>query len=178
MTRIEQGDVWLYVYRTGLLSAVGHDLRLSVRRFRLEYGDGEIEARFWPAFSRVDVAVDEDGELDEGALSASDRRKIRGNIETEILETKAHPEVRFEGGYERRDGEAFDVAGELEMVGVKESIRTRVHRESSEYRTELELTPSDWGIEPYTAMLGSLQVEDRVRIVLQVEEASQEAAEA
>lgn len=170
MMTIEQGDVWLYVYRTGLLSALGHDLRLSLRRFQIRYGDGEVGARFWPESIEVDGALQEDGSIDRGELSASDREEIKGNVEEDILETGAHPEIRFDGEYEESESGVYEVGGELEIVGVRESIRTTVRLDGDQFRTELEITPSDWGIEPYTALFGSLKVQDRLEIELRVGE--------
>jgi hypothetical protein len=174
MRMTDEGDVWLYVYRTGLLSALGHDLRLSVRRFQIRYGDGEVGARFWPESIEIDGSLREDGSIDEEELSASDRKEIKGNIEEDILETGAHPEIRFDGEYDERDSGVYEVAGELEIVGVRESIRTTVRRENEQFRTELEITPSDWGIEPYKALLGSLKVQDRLEIELRVDAGDEE----
>lgn len=167
METITDGDVSLYTYRTGLLRSVGHDLRLAVRRFEIEVGEDEISARFWPESIEVEGAM-VDGELDRSALSNSDRKKIKRNIRRDVLETDAYPEVRFDGSYESEEEGIYRIGGDLKIVGVQESLRMTVRQESGRYRGDVELTPSNWGIEPYSALMGSLKLEDRVRVELDV----------
>jgi hypothetical protein len=178
MPTIESGDVHLYTYRTGLLSAVGHDLRLSVGRFEISWDNGEVTGRFWPESIEVDGSV-EDGQLQPGEPKPSDKKKIYGNIQEDVLKSNRHPEIRFEGGYrevetEPGDETTYEVAGELEIRGVEEAIELRLHEQEGRFRAELELEPSRWGIEPYSALLGSLKLQDRVTVELDL---SSEAAE-
>ena len=168
METTTDGTIRVYTHRTGLLRAVGHDLSLRVDKFRIDYGDGEVRGRFWPGSITVEGAVD-DGELDRGALSDADRAKIKRNIERDVLRTSAHPEVRFEGEYERVEEGVWEVAGDLEIVGVRESVRTRLRERAGRWVADLELQPSRWGIEPYSALMGSLKLEDRVEVALEVE---------
>lgn len=163
MTEITDGDIHVFVYRTGLLSAVGHDLRLSMQRFRIEYGGGEVTGRFWPESFEVDGAV-EDGELEPDALSESDRSDICSNISEDVLETDRYPEIRVQGEYEERGDATWHVAGELEMVGVRERVATEVRRRDGRFQTAVELSPSRWGIEPYRALMGALKLKDHIRI--------------
>jgi len=163
MTECTDGNIQVYVYRTGLLSALGHDLRLSMHRFRVEYGEGRVSGRFWPESFRVDGAV-EDGELQPDALSESDRSDIHGNITTDVLETDRYPEIRFRGEYERRDGGTWRVAGDLEMVGARVPVEMEVRRRDGRFQAGVELSPSRWGIEPYRALMGALKLKDDIRI--------------
>lgn len=167
METLTDGDIWIYTYRTGLLKSVGHDLRLSLRDFEITHGDGEVSARFWTESIEVDGAIYE-GELDRGELSSKDRAKIKGNIRDDVLETDAYPEVRFEGRYEPQDDEVYEIGGELEIVGVTNDLRMEVRRDGGRFVGGVELAPSDWGIEPYKALMGSLRLEDRVRIEFEV----------
>lgn len=167
MPTIERGDVHVFVYRTGLLSAVGHDLRLSVGEFTIDYGDQEVEAVFDPSTFRVDGAV-RDGELRPDALSDSDRSKIIENVEEDVLEVDQHDRIAFEGSYEREDAGDGRVRGSLRLAGVRRELAVEVRHARGRFRADCELTPSRWGIEPYSALLGALKLRDYAEIQIDV----------
>ena len=172
MAETESGDIYLYTYRTGLLSAVGHDLRLSVDRFEVSWEEGEVTGRFWPDSISVDGAM-KDGQLQEGEPKESDKQKIYRNIQKDVLKSNRHPEIRFEGGYrevetEAGDDKTYEVAGDLEIRGVDEAIEVRLHERDGRFQADLEIEPTRWGIKPYSALLGSLKLQDRVTVELDV----------
>ncbi len=175
MHTLERGTCQIETYASGLLGRWGHDLQLSLDDFevRLE-PDGNVEATFWPASIRVDGAL-VDGEIDPSELSDSNRDEIRGNIRQDVLETDQHETIEFQGAWEPvPGGDAFDVQGELELVGTVEPLTTRVVREDGQCRADIGLTQSKWGIEPYSAMMGALKVEDRVQIHFEIPDISED----
>ena len=149
------GEVELFTFKRGVLSRVAHDLRLSVGEFELTERDGVVEGRFVVDSIGVD-GVMKRGRLDRRGLSAGDKEKIRGNIQREVLRSRAHPEVRLVG---RREG-AF--RGELTMRGVTREVGCDLEQRANGIFGSLELTPSRWGIEPFKALMGAIQLEDRV----------------
>jgi polyisoprenoid-binding protein YceI len=153
------------IQATGMLSRWGHDLRLSLDDFEIRVdAEGRVEATFDPESIRVEGALVE-GEIDPSELSDSDHEEIRGNIQRDVLETDDYEKARFEGTWEGVEGgDAFEVEGELELVGRREPLATRVSREEGRCRAEIGLTQSKWGIEPYSAMMGALKVEDRILV--------------
>ena len=153
--------IYVQVFKEGLLSRLGHDLRLSFRRFEVEVVDGKLTARFFPESLVVDGAMRR-GRLDTGALSDADRDKIHRAICREILFTQTHPEALLQADV-RDDPDGFRVEGNLTLVGARRSLPDIVvHRRGGRLQAELSLVPSRWGIKPYRALGGALRLQDKL----------------
>jgi polyisoprenoid-binding protein YceI len=65
------------------------------------------------------------------------------------------------------------VSGALEIRGRKAPVAFDLTVRDGLACGDVELTPSRWGIEPFTALLGAMAVQDRVvvRLAIPVEEA-------
>lgn len=161
-----QAECIVLTFKEGLLSKIAHDLEIRVERFQVKVDGTTIEATFDPTSLRV-VTARKDGRPNPGALSASDRAKIEGNIAGEVLETKRHPEVRFTGQAEISDRVA-QVRGELTLHGRTRAIDTKIARDGSRWVARLRLHQPDYGIKPYSAMLGTLKIQPDVEIELRI----------
>ncbi|MEZ4467655.1 MAG: YceI family protein [bacterium] len=156
MQSINSGNIHLYVFKEGLLSALGHDLRLAVREFRVELDEERVQGTFRVDSIRVD-GVMRDGRFDDGGLSPKQKREILDNISSKVLLTRKHPEIVLRG---RRVG--MKVTGDLAMVGRSNPIELTVTHAGGRFRGRVELQPMRWGIAPFSAMLGALKIQDRV----------------
>lgn len=149
----------VFTFKEGLLSAVAHDLEIEVGTFRVELSeDGtKATATFDARSLRVLDAV-VDGRRSPGTLSDRDKRKIEDNIVADVLSAKRHPEIRFEST------EITDTAvrGRLTMAGRTHDVRCR--RDGDVVTATLH--QPDWGIKPYSAMLGTLKLKPDVRVEL------------
>jgi hypothetical protein len=157
----------VFTEREGLLGAMGHDLELRVTRFSIE-GDAAartLAARF-DATSLVVVAALRDGAEDPAGLSESNRREIEGNIATYVLEAKRHPEVRFVARAIDSSDAGYRIRGILALHGVEREIEVPVRREEDRFVAEVRLHQPDFGIRPYSALLGALKVKPDVRVVV------------
>jgi hypothetical protein len=157
----------IFTEREGLLGAMGHDLKLRVARFSIE-GDAvarHLAARF-DAASLVVVAALRDGAEDPAALSESNRREIEGSIATYVLEAERHPEVRFVASAIDPSGPGYRLRGTLSLHGVEREIEVPVRREGERLVAEVRLHQPDFGIRPYSALLGALKVKPDVRVVV------------
>lgn len=155
----------IFTYKEGLLSAVAHDLELVVRSFEIDVADdrSSIQARFDPrSIEVVDAIVD--GERSPGTLSPRDKEKIRSNIVTEVIPVKKHPEVRFQSTEVREDEAGLTVSGRLELAGRTNDIVVKATREDGVAVGEVVLHQPDFGIKPYSAMLGTLKIKPDVRV--------------
>lgn len=151
----------IFTFKTGLLSAIAHDLEIDVERFEIEVAeDGSIEASFDATSLRVLDAV-VDGRPSPGTISAKDKKKIEANIVGDVLHPKKHPRVRF---VSTEVGES-KVRGRLELHGRSEEI-TLVR--TGEDEAEVTLHQPDFGIEPFSAMLGTLRIKPDIRIRLRL----------
>lgn len=151
-------------FKEGLLSAVAHDLCLKVERFSIEVGDDEsIAARFEPDSLRVEHAM-KDGRPDPSALSAKQRREIEGNIAKDVLHVRRHREITFRSTKVEGEGDQRRIEGTLRLHGTERSIRAVARREGGRWSAEVELDQPEFGIKPYSAMLGTLKIRPAVRV--------------
>jgi polyisoprenoid-binding protein YceI len=153
----------------GLLSALGHDHKIMVRRL-----SGTVDAD--PSdLASASVVL----EIEAGSLavvdddSAKDRDEIEKEMNEHVLDVAVHPTIRFDGRKVEStptvDGN-FDVvvAGELTLHGTQRRIRIpgrlEIREDSLRIRGAISLLQSDFGIEPTSAVGGTVKVADKVRI--------------
>lgn len=162
-------DCRVFTYKEGLLSAVAHDLELVVRAFEIELADdrSRISARFDPrSIEVVDAIVD--GRRAPGALSPRDKAKIQSNVVTEVIPVKKHPDVRFASREVREDESGFTVTGRLELAGRSKDIVVHAKREDGAAVADVVLHQPDFGIKPYSAMLGTLKIKPDIRVRIRI----------
>ncbi len=157
-------------FREGLLSRLGHDLKMVLDHFEIAVEDGKVTARVQPESLRVEGAV-EQGRLKVGAIDSADREKIRRTALSEVLEADRHPAITLEGRLEERDG-TLRLEGDLILAGRRRPLPpTVVRRNGDRIHVSIELIPSRWGIRPYRAVAGALKVQDRVVVEVDLPEA-------
>ncbi len=159
----------VYTFKDGLLSKVAHDLKLKVASFTLDVADDKsnLEATFQLSSLVVECAR-KDGRDARGGLSDSDKRKIEKNMAADVLHTKRHAEARFVGTEITPDGEGFRVTGDLTLHGKTRLLSAHVERQGDRFVTELALSQPDFGIKPFSAMMGTLKVKPEIRVELSV----------
>ncbi len=157
----------LFVFKEGLLSRLGHDLRLCLDAFELTLEAGTLEGRFSTESIRVEGAMKK-GTLDPGGLSDKDKAKIEKTVREEILQTGRYPEVVFEATLEPR-GDTAEVRGSLTILGRRRAIDSvRVIPMGDQLVASLTIEPSRWNIKPYKGLAGALKIQDRVDIEMAV----------
>jgi polyisoprenoid-binding protein YceI len=170
--RIDAGaaECLVYTFKEGLLSPVAHDLQLRVERFTVDVeardGGFTVDARFDARSLRVVTAMAH-GQPREGALGEADRRKIEHTIVDEVLDAARHPEVHFRSTKIARAGAGYRVDGELTLAARTRAISalTRPSTGAVPGQTaEVVLHQPDFGIRPYSAMLGTLKIRPDVRV--------------
>lgn len=160
-------DCRVFTYKEGLLSAVAHDLELRVGSFEVEVSDGRITARFDPrSIEVVDAIID--GRRSPGTLSARDKEKIQSNIVSEVIPVKKHPDVRFESTEVAEDAGGWTVRGRLELAGRSRELVVKAAREEGAALAEVVLHQPDFGIKPYSAMLGTLKIKPDIRVRIRI----------
>ncbi len=164
----------VYAYKEGLLSAVGHDVKLRVGRFRVEADADRVEATFEASSLEVVCAM-KDGRENPGALSDKDRRTIEGYVRDDILEVRRYPTITFrstelaaeddaEGGL----GRAVEVTGDLTLHGRTRSVTAKVETVGDRRVARIRIHQPDFGITPFKAMLGTLKIQPRVDVELSI----------
>ena len=172
MEVITAGQIQIFTFKTGLLSRIAHDLRLAATRFEVTHDAGIVRARFEVGSIRVE-GVMRHGRLDEQGLDESDRRQVERTMREEVLHAEEFPHVTFEGVVRERN-RGLDIDGQLEMMGRTAPLQLSIERADGWLTGEVELRPSRWGIVPYKAMLGAIQLQDRVLIRFRLREPEEE----
>lgn len=142
--------VQVFTFKDGLLSAMAHDLKLEVTRFEL---DPEGVSTFDAGSLRV-VTPMKDGAESSGLLPTALYGEIEKNARNDVLNVKKHPQVKFEVVEQGADF----VRGNLTLHGVTKALRGARSGDSAEFRLDVR----DFGIKPFTAMLGALKVKPEV----------------
>jgi hypothetical protein len=152
------GSVQLFTFKKGLLSKIAHDLRLVLKDCEVRREGLEIDGCFRPELLEVEGAMKK-GILDSTCLSQKDRRKIHRQMCTEILQTQTHPEVTLRG---QLKNDFFE--GHLRLRGLERPIACSLVQSGEQLEGRFEIRPSTWGIPPFKALLGAIQLQDRVEV--------------
>ncbi len=155
----------VFTYKEGLLSAIAHDLEIRVERFDVDVDEAAlaVRARFDPASLRVVTALREGAPM-PGALSNADKSKIEQNIRDDALETREHAEIRFVSSAITREGKGARIAGDLTLHGKTRPVTLEARAEGDRLVAEVRLHQPDFGIKPYSAMLGALKIKPGVLV--------------
>lgn len=164
-----QARCTVFTFKEGLLSAIAHDLEIAVERFHLEWDDAHtrLEASFDPSSLKVRHAM-KDGAPNPSALSDRDKRKIEATIRDEILDTARYPVITFTSTDLHVESENATLRGTLELHGRSRALEVRARRSSARWIAELALHQPDFGITPYSAMMGSLRIRPDIRVRLEI----------
>lgn len=163
----------VFTYREGLLSGLGHDLEFAVARFRIEVDPDArtVSATFDPTSLRVEGAL-RDGTPLPDALSPSDRSTIESNTRDDVLDARRYGEIRFRSTRAVPSPETapttVTVDGTLDLHGAQRPVTVELHRRDDTWQAEVVLQQPDFGIRPYSALLGALKVKAEVRVRLTV----------
>lgn len=162
-------DCFVFTFKEGLLSAIAHDLRIRVTDFQVELDadNDTIKGTFDPRSLRV-VGAMVNGADAPGKLSDGDKQKIQENIVNDVLHPAQHPSVAFESEAYREKGDGYQVKGTLTLHGQQKSIVVDVRDTGDRYVAEAVVHQPDFGIKPYSAMLGTLKIKPDVKIHLSV----------
>ena len=152
------GTVYLFCFKTGVLSRVAHDIRLSVQPREFSRIGDAIRAVFSPTDIVVDGAI-KGQHLSPKTLSNKDKHDIRKKLRAEVLKGQNFPTITVCG-----DLNEGLFQGELTLMGLTRPLRFPTTIEGDVILAEFEIQPSRWGIRPYRALLGAIQLQYRIRV--------------
>ncbi|MCW8138016.1 MAG: YceI family protein [Planctomycetota bacterium] len=162
----------VWTYKEGLLSRVAHDLCIRAVDWRLEArrADRRVEVEVVVPVRGLRVQ----GQVKDGAvvpLSEKDHREIEGNLASRhVLDAERFPEVRFTGaGDLPQGGGRTTIAGQLTIHGTTRPVTLAVDVGAAGVVTgEVRLRQTEFGVKPYSALLGALKVQDELRVSWEV----------
>ena len=164
----------IFTFKEGLLSAVAHDLKLRVTRFEISTRELEptglsnsaslqVSATAWCSSIQVVNAL-KDGQETPAALSDRDKQKIQATMLDEVLESRRFPEVTLLGMAVKEPAGGYRLTGQLTLKGVSRPISVQIRETPRGYGADLTLHQPDFGIKPYSAMLGALKLKPGITI--------------
>jgi hypothetical protein len=160
----------VFTYKEGLLAAVAHDLKIRVTAFTISADEAtrHIEARFDAHSLRVVGAVSGDRVLSE-VLSTANKREIEANIVRDVLRADTYPEIHFVSKAvlettTRDGGKVYTLRGRLSLHGHERMVNVRVRDNGAAFVGDCRLHQPDFGIQPYSALLGALRIKPGVTI--------------
>ncbi|MGH3930298.1 MAG: YceI family protein [Pseudonocardiaceae bacterium] len=137
---------------------MGHDVDLRVRSLSLQVGEDDAITAEFDADSLEVVS--------EGP-SDSDRKKIAGNA-ADTLGARKYSKITFRSTSVERTGDSANIQGDLTLHGVTKPISVQAHDDGKSWNADITLDQTDYGIKPFTAMLGALKVKAEVKIHISV----------
>ena len=161
----ENATLTVRTRRTGAAAKAGHDLLIEVTSWSATLDTGADPALVLsadPSSLRV-----REGSGGMQALDDDDKAGIERTIDEEVL--KGSPiEFRSTSVEPGADGGPGRVEGELELAGTRRPIAFELAAgDDGRLTGTAVVTQSDWGMKPYSALFGTLKVEDDVEVAVE-----------
>ena len=151
---MQQAEIIVSTFKEGLLASVAHDLQIRVKRCTLEEVAGQVTATI-DATSLEVVSAMRDGRPVPSLLGVDARAEIERTLSSAaVLDARKYPQIIFRS----TSVGPSEVMGQLTLHGVTREIRMRRREDTADVR----LDQRDFGIKPYSAMLGTLRVKAEV----------------
>ena len=161
------GSLTLHTGVAGSAARIGHSLVLVVDKWSATVALNRESPRSVRLSADLTSLRVESGSGGIKPLSDGDREAIRANA-LRALHAEQHPQVSFETSSIRAQGHGIAVEGPLTVAGSTCPLATVValHRATGTVRAHGAVTvlQSEFGVTPYSAMLGQLRVADEVRV--------------
>jgi hypothetical protein len=152
------GHLLIETFKEGLFSRVAHNLRFRLAPCEIRRIGQQFTGQFPLNSIHLEGAL-KDGRLAPDLLSAKDKSKILHTVHHTILRSQAHPLVGLKGTV---SGTHFQ--GQLRICGRLAPLNCHLEESSTVVSGAVEITPSHWGIPPFKALFGAIQLQDRVRV--------------
>lgn len=156
----------VFTQKEGVLSAIAHDLEIDVTTFVVEINGSCIGVRVDANSLRVLHALK--GGVVTDALSDMDKREIQQNLVKDVLHAERFPVIGFVSKVISENDAGLQITGDLELHGTIKEVEVEVRKSEGKYIVELPIHQPDFGMKPYTAMLGTLKVKADVMVRLSV----------
>lgn len=151
-------------YREGVAQKVGHDLIIDVTAW-----SGTLVLN--GATSSISLDADSASlQVREGhnglkPLSDKDRNEIRKNIDSKVLRQQP---ISFRSTQVVPSANGLSVQGELSIGDTSRPVQFELAMDGNRVSGIVPLVQRDFGIKPYSAMMGALKVRDDIEIVVDV----------
>jgi len=162
-----QGTLQLHTGREGVAKKIGHDLVIEAKQWTAKVNVDADD----PTRSTATITVDTrslevvSGEGGAKPLSDKDRKDIKENIDKKVLKTDKFPDITFTSSrVESKGPDAYTVHGDLTILGTARPASMDIAVAGSKATGTMHLKQSDWGIKPFSALMGALKLADALRV--------------
>lgn len=161
--------VWVFVFKGGIASMFGHDLKLQAKSLTCMVtpaADGTFSLEAVVDARRIEVACARSNghDLPHSALSPSDHQDIHRHLLYDVLETERFPEIHFSSTRVVKGLERFDITGNLTMKGHTHQLHFRAMKAEGRYVATVQIHQPDFGIKPFSTALGALKIKPDVQV--------------
>ncbi len=152
--------------KAGLGARLAHDLTLEADAWSgsIMFDDADLAA----STVEVTVAAGSLAVVDSSGgvkpLSDGDRREIARIINEKALLTTEYPDISFRSITISGQSGAFTVRGDLTIKGMTRPISLAVTVDDGQATVRATVVQTQFGIKPYSAMLGALKISDAVEV--------------
>lgn len=161
------GDLTLHTGVAGRAARMGHRLTIAMTRWQasVSWVAGQ------PDSATLVVEVDSlevlKGEGGVKGLSGPEKILVRSNA-LKSLSANKFPEIRFDTDAIEKTESGYRLSGKLQIRGAERehAVDLRTAELADSWRLSLQSTvrQSDFGVKPYSLLMGSLQVADEVTV--------------
>lgn len=149
-------------HKAGLFGLFGHEHRIRAHAIT-----GSI--RFAPdalSASSVDLTIAVDGLEVLTPRDTAEIRKVTEAMRTDVLHPERFPTIRFRSDSVRAAGDRARIYAELTLEGVTRAVPVDVAvtmiGDTVHARARFDVRQTDFGIQPYGKVLGTVKVADRI----------------
>jgi polyisoprenoid-binding protein YceI len=162
----QNGRILVRTYREGLAKAIGHDLVIEVGEWSAYATVSEDPTNTTiTATAQVDSLNPIEGVGGVKPLSDADKSEIKKNIRKVLTS----PEISFQSSSVKVAGNSATVSGDLTIIGRSELVDVQLTESGGKIKGSFSVLQTRWGIKPFTAMMGTLKVADRVDVEFEVD---------
>ena len=162
-----QGTLQLHTGREGMAKKVGHDLVIEAGQWTAKVNVDADDLSKSTASVTVDTRSLEvvSGEGGAKALSDKDRKDIKENIDKKVLKTDKYPDITFQSSrVESTGNDKATLHGDLTIMGTAKPASMDIVLNGSKASGSMTLRQSDWGIKPFSALMGALKLADQLTV--------------
>lgn len=159
----DQALLQLHTFREGMARKVGHDLIMQAGTWHaIVEVDEDITKSTVTASVEVQSITAVEGTGGVKPLSDGDRTDIKKNM-VKSLNASKHPEITFVStGVESSGADRLTVHGDLTIAGTTRPASLDVSVDDGVAKVTSTIVQSEWGIKPYSGLMGALKVRDAV----------------
>jgi hypothetical protein len=158
----DTGTLSVRTKKGGAIAKAGHDLLIRVRDWSATLDVGEDATP-----TAIELTADSSSmQVLEGtggltSLGEDEKRGIGQTIDEEVL---GGTPITFRSTEITLHGDHLHVSGELELVGTTRPATFSLSADDGRLTGTAALTQSNWGIKPYSALFGTLKVQDDITV--------------